>query len=58
MALVGSLVLMVVIGFGISMDVEDLCFAVLDRDQSRLSQSYTLSLSGSRYFVEQPAPAQ
>lgn len=54
MALAGSLVLMVVIGFGISMDVEDLRFAVLDRDQSTLSQSYTQSLSGSRYFVEQP----
>ena len=45
---------MVVIGFGISFDVEDLTFAVLDRDQSTLSQSYTQSLSGSRYFVEQP----
>ncbi|MFZ7319846.1 ribosome-associated ATPase/putative transporter RbbA [Comamonas jiangduensis] len=54
LALVGSLVLMVVIGFGISFDVEDLTFAVLDRDQSTLSQSYTQSLSGSRYFVEQP----
>ncbi|MDR3006187.1 MAG: ribosome-associated ATPase/putative transporter RbbA, partial [Acidovorax sp.] len=54
LALVGSLVLMVVIGFGISMDVEDLKFAVLDRDQSTLSQSYTQSLSGSRYFLEQP----
>ena len=54
LALVGSLVLMVVIGFGISMDVEDLKFAVLDRDQSTLSQSYTQSLAGSRYFLEQP----
>nr|WP_284338211.1 ribosome-associated ATPase/putative transporter RbbA [Comamonas sp. NoAH] len=54
LALVGSLVLMVVIGFGISMDVEDLTFAVLDRDQSTLSQSYTQGLSGSRYFIEQP----
>jgi ribosome-dependent ATPase len=34
LALVGSLVLMFVIGFGISMDVEDLSYAVLDRDQS------------------------
>ena len=53
LALVGSLVLMVVIGYGISMDVEDLTFAVLDRDQSTLSQSYTHGLSGSRYFLEQ-----
>ncbi|MCL4182616.1 MAG: ABC transporter permease, partial [Burkholderiaceae bacterium] len=41
-------------GFGISMDVNDLSYAVLDRDQSSLSQSYTLSLAGSRYFVERP----
>lgn len=54
MALMGSVLLMVVIGFGISMDVEDLKFAVLDRDQSHLSNDYVLSLSGSRYFVEQP----
>ena len=53
LALVGSLVLMIVIGYGISMDVEDLTFAVLDRDQSTLSQSYTHGLSGSRYFIEQ-----
>jgi hypothetical protein len=44
LALVGSLVLMFVIGFGISMDVEDLRYAVLDRDQSTLSQNYTLNL--------------
>ncbi|AZV93985.1 multidrug ABC transporter ATP-binding protein [Bordetella sp. J329] len=54
LALLGSLILMFVIGFGISMDVEDLKFAVLDHDQSGLSQNYALNLSGSRYFVEQP----
>ena len=54
LALVGSLVLMIVIGFGISMDVEDLRFAVLDRDQSTLSQNYVNNLAGSRYFIEQP----
>ncbi len=54
LALVGSLVLMVVIGFGISMDVEDLRFAVLDRDHSTLSENYVQSLAGSRYFIEQP----
>ena len=55
MALAGSLVLMIVMGFGISMDVENLRFAVLDRDQTPLSQNYTLNLSGSRYFTERPA---
>lgn len=52
MALAGSLILMAVIGLGITMDVEDLRFAVLDRDQSGLSNSYTLYISGSRYFIE------
>ena len=54
MALVGSLILMFVMGYGISLDVEDLRFAVLDRDQTTISRSYAMSLSGSRYFIEQP----
>ena len=54
LALLGSLLLMVIMGYGISMDVEDLSYAVLDRDQTNLSQSYTMNLSGSRYFVERP----
>ena len=53
LALVGSLLLMFVMGYGISMDVEDLRFAVLDRDQTALSRDYALQLSGSRYFSEQ-----
>ncbi|OWJ79477.1 ribosome-associated ATPase/putative transporter RbbA [Haematobacter genomosp. 1] len=53
MALLGSVILMFVIGYGINMDVEDLSFAVLDRDQTNLSRDYTLDISGSRYFVEQ-----
>jgi len=52
LALGGSLLLMFVIGFGNTMDVEDLSYAVLDRDQTTLSQSYTLNLAGSRYFTE------
>ncbi len=54
LALAGSLLLMFVIGFGISLDVEDLRYAVLDRDQTTLSQNYRLNLAGSRYFIEQP----
>ncbi|MDO9596938.1 MAG: ribosome-associated ATPase/putative transporter RbbA [Azoarcus sp.] len=54
LALLGSLLLMLIMGYGLSLDVEDLSFAVLDRDQSTLSQSYTLNLAGSRYFVERP----
>ena len=54
MALFGSLILMLIMGFGITMDVNDLSYAVLDRDQTSLSQNYALNLSGSRYFVERP----
>ena len=52
LALAGSVLLMFVIGFGISMDVEDLRYAILDHDQTTASRDYALQLSGSRYFVE------
>ncbi|MBU3261548.1 ribosome-associated ATPase/putative transporter RbbA [Roseovarius sp. PS-C2] len=54
MALIGSLLLMAVIGLGINMDVEDLTFAVLDRDQTATSRDYILDIAGSRYFNERP----
>jgi len=54
LAVLGSALLMLVLGYGISMDVEDLSFAVLDRDQTTVSRDYTLNLSGSRYFDEHP----
>ncbi|MBO5923250.1 MAG: ABC transporter ATP-binding protein/permease, partial [Lentisphaeria bacterium] len=53
LAIFGALLLMLVMGFGISMDVEDLSFAVLDRDGSGLSKNYALNIAGSRYFIEQ-----
>ena len=53
LALLGSLVLMLVMGYGITMDVEDLHYAVLDHDRSVASQRYTLRIAGSRYFLEQ-----
>ncbi len=52
LALLGSVILMVIMGYGISMDIEDLSFAVLDRDQTTTSREYTLNLAGSRYFIE------
>lgn len=52
LATIGSLILMFVIGYGINMDVENLTFAVLDRDDTSVSRNYTLQLSGSRYFIE------
>ena len=54
-AFIGSALLMLILGYGITMDVEDLPFAVLDRDQTPQSRDYIAAISGSRYFVEQPA---
>ncbi|MDX5375406.1 MAG: ribosome-associated ATPase/putative transporter RbbA [Gammaproteobacteria bacterium] len=54
LALLGSVILMFVMGYGISLDVEDLTFAVLDRDQTTVSRDYTLNIAGSRYFIERP----
>ncbi len=52
LAAAGSVLLMLVLGYGISMDVEDVTFAVLDRDQTARSRDYVLNLAGSRYFIE------
>jgi ribosome-dependent ATPase len=57
LALLGSVLLMFVMGYGISLDVEDLAFAVLDRDQTTVSRDYALNIAGSRYFVEKPTIA-
>ena len=54
LALFGSLVLLLFFGYGITMDVDDLTFAVLDQDQSLLSQNYVQNLAGSRYFIQKP----
>ncbi len=54
LALFGAMLLMLVTGYGISMDVENLRYAVLDRDQSALSHNYANNIAGSRYFVEHP----
>ncbi|MFO0828974.1 MAG: ribosome-associated ATPase/putative transporter RbbA [Phycisphaerales bacterium] len=52
-AVIGAAILMVVLGLGINLDVENLTFAVLDRDQTNVSTDYISSLAGSRYFIEQ-----
>lgn len=54
LALLGTVILMFIMGYGISMDVEDLRFAVLDRDQTVSSQAWSQNIAGSRYFIEQP----
>ncbi|RAZ90465.1 ABC transporter ATP-binding protein/permease [Mesorhizobium hawassense] len=53
-ALVGPLILLVTLGYGTTFDVENLTFAVFDRDQSIESGRLVESFSSSRYFKEQP----
>ncbi|HML08993.1 MAG TPA: ribosome-associated ATPase/putative transporter RbbA, partial [Xanthobacteraceae bacterium] len=51
-ALFGTALLMLVFGFGISTDVNNLTFAVRDLDQSHESRAYLEELRGSSYFIE------
>jgi ribosome-dependent ATPase len=53
-ALLGTAFLMAVFGAGISTDVNNLSFAVLDRDNSHESRAYLEELRGSSYFIEKP----
>ncbi|MCR6732729.1 MAG: ribosome-associated ATPase/putative transporter RbbA [Afipia sp.] len=52
LATIGSVILMFVMGYGINIDIENLSFAVLDRDDTTISRDYTLQIAGSRYFNE------
>jgi ribosome-dependent ATPase len=56
-AFLGSALMMLAFGFGITTDVENIRFAYLDLDQSPESRSYLSAFEGSRYFVRHP-PAQ
>ena len=53
-AFLGSAILLIVIAYGISLDVEDLTFAALDLDRTPESRQYLSNFQGSRYFLEQP----
>ena len=49
---------MIIMGYGITLDVEHLNYAVLDRDQTTVSRDYLLNIAGSsRYFTERPPVA-
>jgi ribosome-dependent ATPase len=50
--LLGTTLLMLVFGFGVTTDVNNLSFAVLDHDQSPESRAYLEELRGSTYFTE------
>lgn len=51
-ALLGTAFLMLIFGFCITTDVDNLSFAALDRDQTPESRAYLGEFRGSRYFVE------
>jgi len=44
------LLIMLVLGYGLSLDVENIPFAVVDQDRSPLSRDYIHRFSDSRYF--------
>lgn len=53
-ALLGSVFMMIIFGFGISLDVEDLKFAIHDQDQSAQSRSLAETFSASPFFTRYP----
>jgi len=53
-AFVGSALMMLAFGFGITTDVENIRFADLDLDRSPESRAYLSAFEGSRYFVPHP----
>lgn len=52
-ALLAPLLLLICFGFGMSFDVENLRYAVLDRDRSVDSRAAVEGFAGSAYFTEQ-----
>jgi len=53
-AVLGPILLMIVFGYGISLDVNHLPFAVLDSDGTPASRLYADSFRGTEYFDERP----
>ncbi len=54
-ALLGTAFLMIIFGYGITMDVNTTTFAVLDGDHTPESRAYISEFVGSSYFLEKPA---
>lgn len=50
----GSLLLLLVIAYGLSSDVENLAYAVLDQDRTPASRAYLQEYSSSQYFWRPP----
>ena len=53
-ALLGPVILMIAFGYGITLDLENIAYAVLDHDQTPESRNYLENFSGSRYFDQHP----
>ncbi|MFY0312087.1 ribosome-associated ATPase/putative transporter RbbA [Leisingera sp. D0M16] len=53
-AFLGSIILMLVFCFGISLDIDELDFAALDLSQTPESRAYLSEIAGSRYFRPTP----
>src|SRR5215472_6226314 len=53
-AVLGPILLMIVFGYGISLDIDHLTLAVMDADGTSASRDYVDSYRGSIYFVENP----
>ena len=51
-AVVGPLLLMIVFGYGISLDINHVAYSVLDFDGTAASQTYADTFRGSMYFDE------
>jgi len=51
-AVLGPILLMIVFGYGISLDVDHLTFSVLDYDGTQASRTYADSYRGSYYYDE------
>ncbi|WP_050527840.1 ribosome-associated ATPase/putative transporter RbbA [Pseudorhodobacter aquimaris] len=56
-AFLGSMLLMLLFAYGISMDVTGLKFAAFDQDRTPESRAYLANFSGSTYFDEVPEVA-
>jgi len=54
-ALFGMAILMLIIGYGIALDTENLRFGILDQDKTPQSRNYAQNIAGSKYFIEYPS---
>ncbi|HSO82916.1 ribosome-associated ATPase/putative transporter RbbA [Thiocapsa sp.] len=52
-ALLGPVIMMIAMGFGISFDVDEIAYAVLDHDRTPASRDYLEYFAGSTWFSEQ-----